>query len=246
MSRHGADGGRTSDSIRDDSRPLDEILRPDAPIQYQVFGESIDLDDDLLTVGSPFDDTFMASAGAVHVYRISNGIPDLEVTLRSTQPSRDFGFPVNLDARGGRIVIGASASSLDGTHEGDAAWVHERIDGRWTDGTRLRHAGSMDRDFFGLSSAFDGDRVLVGTPRHDGTGEDTGAIAVFDLQDRDDSGLLDVREIASGGRGDQDGDVVPNPCDLPDGDFNADGVVDGLDLRSTPDSGAPTDRWEAA
>ncbi|MAD78641.1 MAG: hypothetical protein CMJ51_04635 [Planctomycetaceae bacterium] len=223
-------GGVAFHSIRNDSWQLDGILLPDVPIQYQVFGESIDLDGDLLAVGSPFEDTFGESAGAVHVYRISNGIPDLEATLRSNEPSRGFGFPVNFDARGGRIVIGAYASSLDGTREGGAAWVHERIEGGWTSGTRLRHARSMDSDFFGLSGTFDGDRVLVGIPRHDGTGEDTGAIAIFDLQDCDDSGLLDVWEIASGGLGDQDGDGVPDSCDLLDGDFNADGVVDGLDL----------------
>ena len=218
-------------SIRDDSSPLDEMLLPNVPIQYQVLGESIDFDGDLLVVGSPFEDTFGPTAGAVHVYRISNGIPDLEATLRSNEPSR-----------GERIMIGAGASSPDGTYDGGAAWVHEHLGGGWTGGTSLHHAEAVHNDFFGPFRAFDDDRGLVGTPRHGGAGGDTGDIAVFDLQNCDDSGLLDAGESPAVGSRITTETTFRMPVISRTATSMPTAWSTPSTLGSSPDSGAPTDR----
>ncbi len=211
---------------------MDGVLVPATPDPYQVFGECLDLEADRLVVGSPFEDTFGAAVGAVHVYRMIDGLPWLEESFGPDDPTgvSGFGFPCRFDPDGDRLVIGAYATDSDGLQETGAAWIRERIDGEWTAGARLLPQSSGPGDFFGLSAAFDGDLVLVGAPRRDGDLANAGGVIGFRLQDCDGSGDLDAWEIAVGVVADANTDGVPDECQSLLADLNGDGVVDGADL----------------
>lgn len=211
---------------------LDGMLIPAAPDPYQTFGECLDLEADRLAVGSPFEDSIGPDVGAVHVYRMIDGLPWLETVMTPDDPSGvvTFGFPVHFDPDADRLMIGAYATSTPEATECGAAWIHERLDGVWNDGVRLIAPSASDGDFFGLSAAFDGSRLLVGVPRSDVDGLDAGGVASFRLDDCDASGVLDVWEIATGIVGDANLDGIPDACDAVIGDFDGDGAVTGADF----------------
>jgi hypothetical protein len=211
---------------------MDGMLIPAEPVPYQVFGECLDLEADRLAVGSPFEDTFGPDVGAVHVYRMIDGLPWLEETLGpdDTTGVRGFGFPCRFDPDGDRLAIGAYATSTDGVFESGAAWLRERVDGIWLAGARLLPKTSGQSDFFGLSAAFDGDLVLIGSPRRDVDALNGGGIIGFRMNDCDASGDLDVWEIAAGIVDDLNTDGIPDECQSLIGDLNGDGIVDGADL----------------
>jgi hypothetical protein len=208
------------------------MLLPAVPDPYQVFGECLDLEADRLAVGSPFEDTFGPGVGAVHVYRIIEGLPWLEETFGPDDPAHvsGFGFPCRFDGDAGRLAIGAYATTVGDASESGAAWLRERVDGTWTSTARLLPPDPASGDFFGLSAAFDGDLVLIGAPRRDGDATNAGAVVGFRMQDCDASGHLDAWEIAAGITDDADTDGVPDDCQGPLGDLNDDGIVDGADL----------------
>jgi len=208
------------------------VLLPANPEPYQVFGECLDLEADRLAVGSPFEDTFGVAVGAVHVYRMIDGLPWLDETFGPDDPTNvsGFGFPCRFDPDGDRLAIGAYATTANGAAESGAAWLRERIDGVWTASARLVPQDTRPRDFFGLSAAFDGDRILIGSPRRDGAATDAGGVIGFRMRDCDASGDLDVWEIAAGVVADLNEDGVPDECQNPIGDLNGDGVVDGADI----------------
>lgn len=211
---------------------LDGMLVPAEPDQYQIFGECLDLEADRLAVGSPFEDAFGTDVGAVHLYRLIEGMPWLETVFGPDDSTgvRGFGFPCRLDPDGDRLMVGAYAANTGGLVETGAAWIRERVDGEWTSGTRLVAPPAGTGDFFGLAAAFDGDRLYVGVPRSDVDGADTGRIAGFPLDDCDASGTLDVWQIASGLVADENLDGVPDSCAAVIGDLDGDGFVDGTDL----------------
>lgn len=225
--RHGAVAIHTIDG---DEWSLDGLVVPTAPVQYQSFGEFLDLEADRLAVGSPFEDTYGPDHGAVHLYRMVDGIPVPEFTAVPPAASRGFGFPTVFSPDGDKLYTGAYATSSDEGSYAGAAWVFQRIDGEWGSPVRLEPASNTGSDFFGLSAALDGERIFVGIPRHDGPASDSGMVAVFELDDCDASGVLDAWEIAAGSQLDTDGNGVPDQCQIPSGDLNGDGVVDGQDL----------------
>lgn len=204
------------------------VLIPEDPQAYQVFGESLDLHQDRLAVGSPFQSTFGSNFGAVHLYRMTGGLPRLETVLGPPGPARSFGFPVQFDPGGRRLACGAYSTDIDGHEQVGGAWIHERGDSGWNAATRLKPGHMGDNDFFGLSFAFHEDEILVGVPRSDLVGIDAGGVAVFRLEDCDDSGRLDAWEILNGGDVDRNGEL--DACEELPGDLNHDGRIDGIDF----------------
>lgn len=221
-------GGVAIYSIQNDQWSLGGVLIPANPIQYQVFGESLDLEGNHLAVGSPFESTFGEDFGAVHVYRMIGGIPLLESVFGPPEPVRSFGFPVRFDPSARRLVCGAYAATIEDRFQTGAAWIHERKDGNWNASTRLKAGNAGPGDFFGLDLAFNEDMVFVGVPRSDEAAVDAGGVAVFRLEDCDDSGYLDAWEIDNGGDGDGNGEL--DACEGLLGDLNGDGIIDGIDF----------------
>ena len=221
-------GGVAIFSPQGDEWSLDGVLVPANPVPYQVFGESLDLEGNHLAVGSPFQDTFGEDFGAVHVYRMIGGIPLLESVFGPPEPVESFGFPVRFEPGARRLGCGAYAATVEGRPRTGAAWIHERRNGAWNTATRLKPRNARTMDYFGLDIGFNEDLVFVGVPRSDEAALDAGGVAVFRLEDCDDSGYLDAWEIQNGGDGDGDGEL--DACEGLFGDLNDDGIIDGIDF----------------
>ena len=211
---------------------LDTMLIPVQPEPYQVFGEWLDLAGDTLVIGAPFEDAFGIDVGAVHAYRIVDGEPwfDRRIGPEGVDGVRGFGFPCVLSTDGTRLFAGAYATDVDGHVEAGSGWILERDDLDWGPAVRLRPEEPETKAFFGISAAIDVDRILVSAPRADTDGLDAGEVFDFPLPDCDGNGRIDAAEILAGGIGDSDGDGIPDACEPLGGDFDGDGVVDGVDL----------------
>ena len=60
-----------------------------------------------------------------------------------------------------------------------AVYVFSRVEGVWTQAAKLTAFDGEAYDNFGISVAVDGDTVVVGAPRNDGAGADSGSVYVF-------------------------------------------------------------------
>ena len=144
-----------------------------------LFGAAVAIDGDRIVVGSYRDDDRGTKSGSAYVFEYlgSAGWEETAKLVPSTISARDeFGYSVAIS--GDRVVVGAPQANPLGIRSG-AAYVFD-VDGsgRWTE-RRLLAPDGMAGDHFGHSVAASGNRVFVGAPRHDGAGDDAGAIYVF-------------------------------------------------------------------
>ena len=144
-------------------------ISPDPPGFQACFGESLDLDGDLLAVGAYGGGDY---AGYVYVFQ---RLPDSNQWQRltrfraaDTSAYHYFGYSVALD--GWTILAGApGADGLTG-----AAYIFTADPTQpdvWTEQSRLTASDGAMGDYFGLELDLSADAALIGAPFHtDGTG----------------------------------------------------------------------------
>lgn len=151
--------------------PVAQIVAPDAQPSSE-FGAAVAIDGDVIVVGAP---RFAGSTGtsvdmgAAYVFRRDPGTESwpfeaqVETTITSTVSGDLYGTSVAID--GDRIVVGAPGDSVQGIPTGSAHVF--RYDGlTWDNETHLVAKVTDLNDEFGAAVAIDGERVLVGAPRH--------------------------------------------------------------------------------
>lgn len=156
------------------------------------FGTAIALSADTLVVGSPAESsaatgidgdqasTAAPSAGAVYVYRRSNGSWIQEAYLKASNARADalFGAAVALD--GDRLVVGspgessgakgvpASPSDTSAPSAG-AVYVFERSGTTWSQKAYVKPSYATAYASFGAAVAISGDEIAVGSPGESST-----------------------------------------------------------------------------
>ena len=88
-----------------------------------------------------------------------------------------FGYAVALD--GDTVVIGAPSNDPGGIDEAGAAYVFTRTGTAWTLQAKLLPADGATGDWFGRDVGISGDTVIVGAPRDDDKGNNSGSAYVF-------------------------------------------------------------------
>lgn len=127
--------------------------------------------------------------GAVYVFALDGGTwaQEAKVTGAATTLTQ-FGFSIDLDDDGDRMVVGARFDDLGAadTNEG-RAYVFDRSGETWTESARLTAGAPAGADFFGAAVGIsdDGTTVVVGAPLDDSAtitdnaNNDAGAVYVF-------------------------------------------------------------------
>ena len=87
-------------------------------------------------------------------------------------------FGQSVDIEGDRAVIGAPGAQQSGVPTG-GAYVFERIGGQWVQQFQLGRVDQAVDDKFGSSVAMDGNTIVVGVPRDDDYGNDSGSVYVY-------------------------------------------------------------------
>ena len=156
-----------------------------------AFGIAVALDGDLAVVGAYAEasnqttinndatsssDNSAAFAGAVYIYRYTNGAWAQEAYLKAPNGEAGDQFGITVGVSGDTVIVGAQGessaqttitngtmASADNTAAGaGAVYVFRYVNESWAQEAYLKAPNAETNDLFGHSLAIDGDRVIVG------------------------------------------------------------------------------------
>jgi len=142
------------------------------------FGDVADISGDTIIVGDSCNDDAGVDAGAVHIFRWDgNGwAEEAKLTASDTVDADYFGCAVRISAD--IIVVGAYGDDDGGGWSG-SAYVFQRVDDDWIQRAKLIASDAAAWDEFGREVAISGDTVVVGAPKDDDGGSESGSAYVF-------------------------------------------------------------------
>jgi hypothetical protein len=115
------------------------------------FGAAIAVSGDTVAIGAPGH-----SAGVVHVYTVTGGVPLLQARIDSPVAFADGRFGSAVALEGNRLAVGAEVAG--------SAWVYARTGGVWGPPQQAMRLGGGPRDRYGAALALSGDTLAVGAP----------------------------------------------------------------------------------
>ena len=143
------------------------------------FGDSIDMDGDILVVGSP--DALQNDAGAVYIFeRDLGGINNwgLRKKLVASDADLNDSFGRSVTISGDVVVVGADGeNNIRG-----AIYIFRRNQGGSNNWGQFRKRVASDSaldDNFGISVDISGDTIVVGARRNDDSGNNSGSAYIF-------------------------------------------------------------------
>ena len=144
------------------------------------FGRSISLEGDRALVGAPFDDDNGSNSGAAYIFDLVAGdwTETAKLTAAEAEAGDSFGYSISLS--GDRVLIGAPFDDDNGSSSG-SAYLFALVLGSWAETFKFTANDGATFDTFGSSVSLNGDRVLVGAPGNDDTGDLSGSAYLFDL-----------------------------------------------------------------
>jgi hypothetical protein len=170
-----------------------------------------------MIIGAREEDNPQTDYGAVYIYTYSDGFWDDGTRIAAPTPvsgtaHQNFGFDVDINSAGTRVVVGAMKDDTGGTDAG-AAWVYSYIGGTWTLDTvsgvstgriQASAGGSATAgDRFGRSVAMSGDgtRIIVGAIYEDtgATNAGTAYIYTYSGSSWGNEKIIRAHDNASGG-----------------------------------------------
>ncbi len=136
------------------------------------FGDAVDLSDEYLMVGAPFQDGPSSNVGAVYVFAQNGNSFQLETTLLPGSGVAHENFGTALEVQGARLAVGGPGRAVSGG--GVYLYTLGGMPEEWTYATHLSSAGL---EGFGASVALASPFVLGGAPD---TANDRGSAALFE------------------------------------------------------------------
>ena len=142
--------------------------------QTSQFGFSLSQSGESLLISSP---DLNASAGAVFVYnRENNGSYSLNQTLDNFSNSGDiFGWDISVDDQ----VVAISSLEANTSNSGKVS-LFDKNGGAWNFHSSFSSDDNQSEDRFGFDIDLRGGRLLVGAPKADANGTDSGAAYIFE------------------------------------------------------------------
>jgi hypothetical protein len=135
---------------------------------------------DRLIVGAIYDDANGSNSGHVRVYAYDNGVwTQLGADIDGESANDHFGWSVDINAKGDKIVAGAIYNDGGGSNSGHIR-MYGLTNGAWVQlGADID--GELAGDEFGFSVAMNdlGDKVVAGARYNDGQGSNSGHVRVF-------------------------------------------------------------------
>ncbi len=217
---------------------------------YDAFGSSVSTSGDVALIGSPSDDDAGSGSGSAYVYRFNGSLWLEEAKLTASDAAAYDSFGSSVSTSGDMAVIGARFGDDGGANSGFAYTF--RFDGNnWTEKAKLTASDAAAGDTFGTSVSTKWGVAVIGAARDDDACPDdpdcnSGSAYVFGgLSDCNDSGTLDLCDIADGASRDANGNGIPDECECP-WDLDGNGSVGILDLLTLlaawgTDPGGPPD-----
>ena len=140
-------------------------------------GTCVSISGNFAVVGSP--DESLRGAAYVYFFNGTSWMQQQRLSAIAGNNSDQFGTDVSIE--GNTIVVGASLYNKGTVTDAGAAYVFVFNGSSWVQQQRLEATDGASGDRFGTSVSLSGDRMLIGSPRCDGSATDQGAAYVFSL-----------------------------------------------------------------
>ena len=153
-----------------------------------LYGQRVDMTDDYLIIGAPYNDEGAANSGAVYIYeRTGRNTWVQEPKIQPDDSAADCFFGGSVAIDGDYAVVGAYSDDNGGStiNNYGAAYVFKRsYAGIWEQQQKLRAESPGFGDYYGTSVAIFGDYIIVGAEEADVTRDlavypDAGAAYVY-------------------------------------------------------------------
>ena len=157
------------------------------------FGNSVDIDGDVIVVGARLDDGYK---GAAYVFtKPTTGWENMTETARLTASDISYQYYLGWDVavNNNTIVVGANGSKNDDDIKTGGAYVYSMPESGWenmTETAKLTPSDGMDGDKFGESVSCYGNNIVIGALEHN---DDTGSAYVYSMPS---SGWVNMTETA--------------------------------------------------
>ena len=158
-------------------------------------GSSISLNEqgNIIAIGAKQNDAtvFGSNSGHVRVYENVSGIwMQVGVDIDGSTSGELFGFSVNLNAMGNRLIIGAKSKNANGASSGQVT-IYDNISGSWTQAFSEINGAAAGNEFgYSVGISGDGFTIASGAPQNDTNGGDSGQVRVY--RDQTSLGVNDI------------------------------------------------------
>ena len=144
------------------------------------FGYSVAITGSTVVIGARTDDIGTNfDQGSAYIYQNIGGTWQSQKQVASDGATNDR-FGTSVAVSNDTAVVGAPLEDTGAFTDSGAAYVFVKIDGTWTQQTKLLSTTPGSGDKFGTSVAISGDRIIVGAPEDDnGINPNQGAAFIF-------------------------------------------------------------------
>ena len=164
------------------------------------FGYSVAIGNNFIAVGARYDDIPTASSsgiktGSVYLFDATTGLQITKVLADDFTSFAEFGVSVAIDS--GTLAVGASSDGFSGNLHGSAYTFDLKSN---TQSAKLVASDFSSEDFFGYSVDISGDIVIVGSPRNDDHGNNSGSAYLFNATTGEQLAKLTADDAEGGDR----------------------------------------------
>lgn len=142
------------------------------------FGTSLSFHNDCVLVGAFRSSESITNAGAAHIYCNNGSNWQLRSRLVASNGASadDFGFSVALSES---VAVVGARNHDDNAENSGAAYVFRRTGTTWTETQYITAFDQDDSDYFGYSVSLSDEWLLVGSPRRDDAGTNSGSVYLY-------------------------------------------------------------------
>lgn len=153
-------------------------LKPADPNANQYFGETIDLQGSRLAISARGDDHAGYNTGAAYVFELAGANWVQQAKLLSSAPVATDNFGSSLAFEGELLAVGAWLDSELAGSSG-AGYLFELQAGAWHQIAKIKAPDAQVDDTLGHACDFQGETLVLGAFRDDGTFVDAGSAYVY-------------------------------------------------------------------
>lgn len=155
----------------------EQLIRPDLPVKGDQFGFSVAAAGNRLLAGSPYSDNPESMSGSAYLFQFTGNLWNEMAKLTASDGDfRDqFGYSVALASD-----YAAVGARLDDRDRG-AVYIFRESAGSWHEDEKLVASDHFSGSQFGFSLSVNGNRLIVGAPRHSYMFSRTGQAYIYDF-----------------------------------------------------------------